>query len=263
MMDKFIHSGYSLAELNTCKMKALSHDRDKILKEPRNKEDKEEQKSNDDVITFVMNHDPTMASHLRSFFMQKKDILKQLIGDKRIVISERKSPNTASLTFAKSSFSMSERSIQNSQQCGSTGCLTCPTMTLPRNLVLNGIPVKLDFSLNCKTENCIYVGKCKFCDNPIEFYLGQTFNHFCIRCNNHRNCFKVNEKCKYKESALSLHIFEKHLDLFDSKLENFSMGIIKSVNPMNLARSEDYFIWKTNADTISLKRYKAISKFFP
>ena len=128
-------------------------------------------------------------------------------------------------------------------------------MNLPRKIMLNNIPVKLDFPLNCMSENCIYVAMCKFCN--CEFYLGKTVNMVRTRFNGHRGCFKL-ENCKYTDSALSMHIYDVHLDKFGDKLNNFNMGIVKGVKPTSLNRMEDFYIYTTKADTVSLNRYKVI-----
>ena len=56
----------------------------------------------------------------------------------------------------------------------------------------------------------------------------------------------------YKDS------FMIHLDNFSEKLRNFDFGIVKTTKPTSLARLEDYYIYLTKADTISLNRYKAV-----
>ena len=55
-------------------------------------------------------------------------------------------------------------------------------------------------------------------------------------------------------------MFEEHKDKFDDKLTNYRLGIIKSAIPMNLDRVEDFFIYNTKADLISINRYKALCK---
>ena len=131
-------------------------------------------------------------------------------------------------------------------------------MNTPKNIYLNKVHIKLDFSLNCASENCIYVALCKNCRAFMSFYFGQTVNVSRIRFNNHRDCFKYDHKCKYKKSAMSLHTYEEHLDQFEFKLANFDVGIIKSVKPTSLNRAEDFFVYSTKADKISLNRYKVI-----
>ena len=79
-------------------------------------------------------------------------------------------------------------------------------MNVPRNVVLlNHVPVKLDYSLNCMSENCIYVAICKICQ--FEFYLGKTINMTRTRLNGHIGCFKT-VNFKFNDSALSMHIYE-------------------------------------------------------
>ena len=56
------------------------------------------------------------------------------------------------------------------------GCMTmtCELLTLDKCVNINNVIVKLDFSLDCKTDNCIYnLTVCKHC-TLIEFYFGQT-----------------------------------------------------------------------------------------
>ena len=202
MSEKFRRSGYSDEELTICREKALGLKRCDILQKTQDKDD-ETTKSEENILTFVINHDPDMAKYLKSFFRDNSGTIKQLIGECKIIISERKNPNIASLTFAKSSFSTVESTLSTHQKCGVRRCQTCPVMNLPRKITLNNIPVKLDFSLDCMSENCIYVAMCKFCN--CEFYLGKTVNMVRTRFNGHRGCFKL-ENCKYTDSALSMHI---------------------------------------------------------
>ena len=75
------------------------------------------------------------------------------------------------------------------------------------------------------------------------------------RINNHRCRFKL-VNSDYEKSAAPLHIFNSHIELFDNKLKNFHLGIIKTATPINLERLEDYYIWYTRADVIGLNRYK-------
>ena len=127
-------------------------------------------------------------------------------------------------------------------------------MNLPTELSINGLKIKLDFSLNCKSENVIYLAKCVICGCLLQFYFGQTVNPFRTRMNGHRGDFKV-ENSIFEKSALSMHVFNEHIDDFDKKLTNYDLGIIKSVNPSQLDRVEDFYIFKTRADITGLNRY--------
>ena len=57
-----------------------------------------------------------------------------------------------------------------------------------------------------------------------------------MRNNGHRGSFKINN---YDKSALSMHIYDKHLEYFDQKLNNYEFGIVKHVTPSRLDRVED------------------------
>jgi hypothetical protein len=121
---------------------------------------------------------------------------------------------------------------------------------------VNGFTVKLDFRYDCSSPTVIYIAVCKFCDDPLIltcFYLGQTVNSLMSRCNGHRQCFKLS---KMDESALSMHVYDKHPEYFQDKLLCFDFGVVKHVNPIQLDRVEDYYIFMTEADTKGLNRYK-------
>ena len=159
--------------------------------------------------------------------------------------------------FCKSSFSRNPKLFSKNQKCGGPGCRTCPVMTLPKTITVEGVMIRLDFSLNCKSDNVIYMGKCKTCNTTVQCYFGQTCNALRMRFNGHQSCFKT-KNLSYVKSALSMHVHNEHLDKFVDKLHNFEFGIIKQVKPMALDRAEDFYIWKTNSDIVGLNRHKVI-----
>ena len=57
--------------------------------------------------------------------------------------------------------------------------MSCYELDIDRTVVVNGISVKLDHSLDCGTEFVIYLYLCRHCDNP------------CARerANGHHACF--------------------------------------------------------------------------
>ena len=69
----------------------------------------------------------------------------------------------------------------------------------------------------------------------------------------------VSRETKFNDSAFSHHIYTKHLENFDSKLLNFKIGIVRSCSAVLLNRLEDYFIYSSKADIISLNRYKVVT----
>ena len=258
MEKKYISSGYKPVELRAAKDKALMLNRDQILSAVREPKAVNGDVESDNVLTYVIQQDPNMTGVLRSFMKSKAQLLKKFIGDRRLIIAERRNPNMASLLFAKSSFSHCEKDIRQTQQCGTRGCLTCPIMTVPKTIKLNSdINIKLDFSLTCKAENCIYLFICNECEGNSGFYFGKTFNKSHVRFNSHRSCFKVSNNV-YEKSALSHHVFMEHLDNFPLKLCNFKVGIVGQAPPRRLDRLEDFYIYTTKADVLSLNRYRAV-----
>ena len=133
-------------------------------------------------------------------------------------------------------------------------------LTLEKSVSIDGLNIKLDYSLNCKSDNVIYMAICKHCEKPTQWYFGQTSNPLHIRLNGHRNCFKfsVADSKIFEKSALSLHVHNDHVWDFGNKLGNFNFGIIKQVRPSALDRAEDFFIWETKADIVGLNRYKVV-----
>ena len=89
-------------------------------------------------IDFLMHKDPICHSRkwdviavtatLRNFLESRKDLLERIIGDRKIMISERRSPNTASLLFAKSGFSSTPQTLNSDQRCNARGCLLCDNL---------------------------------------------------------------------------------------------------------------------------------------
>ena len=131
-------------------------------------------------------------------------------------------------------------------------CKTCEILNPNGNCVVNNFNIVFDMKLNCKSENIIYIFTCKHCNS---FYIGQTTQSASLRCNGHRTCFK-NEI--YIKSAVSQHIYEEHRNLFNDKLNNYNLAIIKKSSAQNLDRLEDFYIKRTRADITKMNRYKVL-----
>ena len=112
---------------------------------------------------------------------------------------------------------------------------TCPTMTLPKIMVIDDFRVNLDFSCDCVTYSIIYISRCINCLGKPDrnHYIGQSVNSFRTRNNGHRNKFKISE---FDKSALSHHTYVEHIDTFPNKLLNYSFGVIKQSSPQHLNR---------------------------
>ena len=268
MYMKFMKCGYSAEELDVAKSKALSLNRNDLLNidtidTPLQSVANPSSTSNS--IVFISTYS-CYTNPLKNLVQSMKTDIKHLIGHDNIIFANKKNPNTASLLFCKSSFAQLPKQMQNNQKCGDKKCMSCPLMTLPKVITYNGLKIKLDFSLNCKSEDIIYIARCQHhdasrtadklvCIDNNQCYFGQTCNECRKRMNGHRNCFKLLNN-NFEKSALSMHIFNDHITNFDTKLKNYELGIIKQVKPCMLDRSEDYYIFKTQADLHGLNRYK-------
>ena len=218
-------------------------------------------KSTDKQLTFVINRNGFMCQAIKKVLKQcSPDIDKLLGGKTRIIIAERKNSSIGSAIFAKSSFSKVDVQPKETQECGAN-CMTCKVMDLNKSVTLwkkNPVhkkTVKLDFRWDCKTECVTYLYVCKLCKENDSFYVGQTANSCQTRSSGHRGNF--NPKT-YTKSALSLHIYKDHPQHTDDKLNNFSLGIIKSTSAADLDRTEDYYVEHLHAN-LSLNRYKVTS----
>ncbi len=163
-----------------------------------------------------------------------------------------KSTNYSSLLFNKKGFSQNYLAVKDNQKCLSSSCKTRSAMELVKQVDVNGKQIKLDFRHDCSSESVVYLATCVHCK---DFYFGQTVNTLMSRCNGHREKFKV---AKVDQSALLHHTYEKHLETFEQKLENFKFGVVKQVCPSQLDRVEDYYIFSTKADTQGLNRYQVV-----
>ena len=261
MSEKLRNSGYKEDEIANAKEKALALDRDEIL---NGNNTPVVRNPTQRVLTFTINRDSFMSMQIRKIVYEIQTDIDLILGEPtRIVVAERRNPNTAALLFAKSSFSRCIKEESDNQECGGrdNGCKTCDLMDLPKFVDLwkenpaRKRTLKLDFRCDCTTENVLYLYLCKICTNNDSFYVGQTVNPCRKRASGHRSSFNERD---FKKSALSHHIYNDHREHVDKKLNNFSLGVIKQTLPVNLDRLEDFYVNDTNAE-LSLNRYKVIA----
>jgi hypothetical protein len=253
MVSKFRDSGYSEEELRIPAERARGLDRSTVLNRDVSEVNQNTNEA-EEVMIMPINKDYGLKKELMKFFEDNKQELVRLIGDKRVIVAERKHANTASLLFNKSGFSQTELDLRESQKCGKSRCKNCAVMELTGVITCNGIDIKLDMRCCCTTDGIIYVAICKYCVDW-NFYFGQTENSMQVRNRGHRYAFHLSN-AEYEKSALSAHIYDCHVEKFNEKLNNFNFGIVKMVAPSRLDKAEDYFIWATEADSKGLNRYK-------
>ena len=198
---------------------------------------------------------------LKGVFKDCQDSIDMVTGAKtRVIFALKKNTPVGGIVVRNRALSIGEDTVTlpsvspPNQRCKAPRCMTCPLIfDNPNNVFVNGIKVKFDMKLTCKSAGVIYVCKCTICN---EAYIGQTHQEFHCRINGHRSCFKVSEELEFEKSALSFHSFNKHRrhdkDSFD--LRSFKVGLIRKAPPRELDRVEDYFITIFKTRLIGLNR---------
>ena len=201
MLEKFLNSCYKLHELLIAKIKALSLDRATILGLDEELKDSQvgisSNKSNN--LNFVINQNPQVRKSLTAILNNRQDDINRLLGDTRVIISEKNHPSTEQLLFAKSSFSKTIKLHNKSQKCGAKRCKCCNIIGIDRTLInkistIDNQPIKQDASLDCKSTNIIYLFICNHCSHKskiTDFYFGRTFDKAHERTNGHRTYFNL------------------------------------------------------------------------
>ena len=140
-----------------------------------------------------------MAGKIRGILKENQSDIDTLLGEHtRLVVAERRGQNTASMLFAKASFSREIVEEGEDQECGGTGgCLTCKLMKLKKEVILwkddpsRETKIKLDFRCDCTSVNVIYIFVCKLCPNNRGFYVGQTVTQCRTRVSGHRGYYNL------------------------------------------------------------------------
>ena len=170
-----------------------------------NDETKDNEKS---ILPFVHTYNPKNPN-LFSRISECMNILNEspkmkLIMEKTTLVpSRRQSPNLK-LLLTNSNFSMTPKEFQVSK-CNDTrhNCQCCTNIVEGTNIEMeNGDIFVIQQSMNCKTENIVYVLFCMGCPKT---YIGETGQKLCTRTAEHR-CHILNET--YRKLEVSHHVFE-------------------------------------------------------
>ena len=255
--DKLVDNGYSKEELREARERALTLDRSEILDKASSSQSSTPTSVYEYpfcIITFVT----TFNYHCKLFktlFKELENDLFPLIGDHRIIVSERRNPNLKDLLFVKKRFTEEEIDRSAISHPCHRNCKTCPMVYLNGCIVIDGIRLILyPDEGSCIMEDIVYIAYCMVAGCN-DFYIGHTINRLRDRCSGHRGSFKPG--C-YKKSALAYHIFNDHPEVLSEGLNNFAFGVLKQVDPRFLADAENLFIVQFKADTKHLNRYKAL-----
>ena len=249
MVTNFSACGYDRDRLSLAKSQAMALDRESLLAPSTDQDDNSLSLKS---IKLITTYHPDLYKFAEFIQTLSSDLL-TLIGHSNVMVVYRRNSNTASLLFNRYGFSQND-SILDSQRCGRPRCKTCPMMFDNNNdIELNSnINLKLSKLATCKSEDVIYVCICKVCK---DYYFGQTISHCSMRMNGHRAKFTTK---KYKQSALSFHMYQDHLEHFEYSTQMFNCAIVEAVSPNLLDRRESYYIWKTEADIRHLNRIKVV-----
>lgn len=157
------------------------------------------------VCTYVSTYNP-MNRNLWQEITQSLDILQsdrrcnRLLESVQIINSKRQPPSLKKiLTHAK--FQTEPPSVT---KCQDKRCGTCPHLITGDHFTFKGQqkPFQVKFSMNCASENLLYVLECQGCG---ENYIGQTSDMLRARMRVHKQHILTPE---YRKLAVSKHIAE-------------------------------------------------------
>ena len=236
MIQDFEQSGYQREELN------------KIEERARQQINIERNSSESDTLTFPLFYFKDLYS-FKKILADNKDDLQQIIGNTKIIMAIKKNPSIGNTTVRNKLLSFEDKQLIN-QKCGATNCLQCPLVNTSATATVNGLRVKADKTLNCKSRNVVYLWQCQIYEND-DSYFGRTIQKSHERTNTHRRCFSEE---KWEDSALSMHAHNNHEEQFN--LENFKITLVRKCSPQRIRREEFKYIDRYRTKTRGINRYK-------
>ena len=111
---------------------------------------------------FVINQNPEIRREIGAIVRSRESDTNKLLGETRVILSEKGHRSTAGLLFSKASFSAVPKIRNNNQRCGAKGCKCCNIMNIDIHALnkigsITGQKIKPDNSLTCKSSNVIYI----------------------------------------------------------------------------------------------------------
>ena len=209
-----------------------------------------EERNTEEELVFPVHHFDKLKDFKAVVHSLNKEI-KELIGDTRVMFAIKKHGSLGNMMVQNKQLSIKPNTLTNNQKCNAPGCRQCPLVNKEHRLVINGIPLVIPRSLNCKSKNVIYFWNCILCAE--ENYFGRTIQACHHRTSGHRSCF--NSVDKWEKSALSMHANDCHRNNFS--LETFKISVVKKVSPQQLRREEFKYIDKFKTASQGLNRYKS------
>ena len=146
-IQDFKNSGYKEDELQTMKERALIKSTDRQTQTP---DDTKEE------LVFPLHYFDKLKD-FKGVVNSLKTEFNELIGNTRIMFAVKKQSSIGNMLVQNKQLSTKHNSAQNGQKCNATGCRQCPLVNSKNHFEVNGIPLKIPKSLNCKSKNIIYM----------------------------------------------------------------------------------------------------------
>ena len=223
--------GYPLPLITDAIIQAKARDRADLRKEAS--KDVTTDQDNHSVLPFVHTHNPKNP-HIFPRISECMKILNEslkmkAIMDRNTLVPSRRQPPNLKLLLTKSNFTLKTKQPEVTK-CNDTrhNCQCCDNIIEGTNIEMeNGDLFEIQESMNCKTENVVYVMFCMGCQKT---YIGETGQKLCSRASEHR-CHIRNKE--YRSLEVSHHIFEcaGHLSIPFKIMPIFKM-------PLNCTRIE-------------------------
>ncbi|KAL5247374.1 hypothetical protein ACHWQZ_G019296 [Mnemiopsis leidyi] len=260
LKEDLARSGHNMETMEELEPKAAQR---AIEMELFGNQKKEGEASTSNKLIFSVKYSKELEQ-LRKFVSSLEPDIKLLCGDDlQITFAIRRQQSIGNVIVRNRTLSeskpetLSETGVR-SQRCGKARCKTCPFLfDSSDNIMVNGTPLFLDFSLTCSDKNIIYVAQCTICSSlgqklKDDTYFGQTMTPMNVRMNGHRSKFVIDERLLFEKSAMSMHCFLAHKSQFSMEL--FKLGIVKRVRPVELDREEEKLIQKFRTNICGLNR---------
>ena len=259
ILHDFLRSGYNKQELLVSKEEVSSVDREERISCYTDVKREENKTNNEQVNMHLVTNYCKETKIIKQYLHDKQEEIEQIIGKPtKITMAYKRKRNMGDQIFQRKKLakvehgaSVTRNANKTSQRCDRKRCKLCKenVITEEKFIEIRGQKIKLDMSLDCRSDNVIYLANCKHCRKG--YYVGQTWTELSTRFNKHRGDFTAKN---YKKSALSEHIFTEHREHFDRRLRNFVVRIILKCDMDLLDMHEDIWVEKTKARIFGLNR---------
>ena len=199
---------------------------------------------------FAVTYDPRLPSitslqtkHWRSMVSRDK-YLGEVFPSPPLTAYKRQ-PNIRShiirAAVAKGQSRYPQRNQRSMTKCNSQNCLACPFIKEGKEVIINGVPWKINKQLNCRSYNVVYAIICKK-DNCKQAYIGETKQMLKSRLAQHRGYVSNN-----------IEATGQHFNLPGHSLADLMVTIIEQV------RKSDT-LYRKEREEYHIRRFNTIHK---